>query len=249
MSADRISLQLYTLRSELDADAGSTFRRIAEIGFRQVELYGFVQRAEAYRAGLEETGMTAPSAHARLVGEDLDPIFRAAKELGVGTIYSPFIDESRWTSQADVAGIAADLNDIARRAADEGLRIGHHNHAFEFQNRVGGVSAFEALAADLDPGVELELDTYWAAVGGETDIPALLARLGERVTALHIKDGPVTPVETDQVAVGAGAMDFAPLLAAAPTALRVVELDDHTGDLWEAVAESHAYLIEAEGAA
>ena len=37
--------------------------------------------------------------------------------------------------------------------------------------------ALEVLAGSLDAGVLLEVDTYWAAVGGQ-DVPALLGRLG-----------------------------------------------------------------------
>lgn len=36
------------------------------------------------------------------------------------------------------------------------------------------------------------------------------------------------------------------ILAAAPEALRIVELDTCAGDIFEAVAESHAYLTGLE---
>jgi sugar phosphate isomerase/epimerase len=242
MSADLVSLQLYTVRRELDRDTAGTLEAIAGFGYRQVELYDFVDRLDAYRAGLEANALVAPTAHARLVGRDLDEIFAAAASLGVGTVFDPFIDESRWTSEAGVASVAADLNDIAARASAHGLAIGYHNHAFEFSNRFGGVSAFELLAQQLDAAVRLQVDTYWAAVGGEPDIPALLTRLGGAVTALHIKDGPLTHDDDDQVALGDGSMDFAPIIAAAPDALRVVELDGFRGDVLEAVRASHDYL-------
>lgn len=241
-SASETSLQLYTVREKLDLDPAGTFARVAGIGYRNVELYGFVQRFDAYRAGLADTGMQAPTAHARLVGQDLPQIFAAAVELGAATVFDPFIDDARWRSADEVRSIADDLNAIAEVATTFGLSIGYHNHAFEFENRFDGVSAFEALAADLDPRVQLQLDTYWAAVGGEGDLPGLLARLGDRVTALHIKDGPLTKDDDDQLAVGQGEMDVPAVLAAAPTALRVVELDGYRGDVFDAVEQSLVYL-------
>ena len=78
----------------------------------------------------------------------------------------------------------------AARARGPGLRLGYHNHDFELSSIVGGRPALEVLADALDPAVILEVDTYWAAVGGQ-DVPALLRRLGDRVRYLHVKDGPI----------------------------------------------------------
>jgi sugar phosphate isomerase/epimerase len=101
------------------------------------------------------------------------------------------------------------------------------------------------LAAHLDDAVVLEVDTYWAAVGGQDPV-ALLKRLGHRVTAVHVKDGPATADPIDQVAVGQGRLPIREILAAAPQALRVVELDDTRGDRFHAIADSCAWL-RAEG--
>ena len=103
------------------------------------------------------------------------------------------------------------------------------------------------LADELDPAVLLELDTYWAAVGGQ-DVPALLGRLGDRVGYLHVKDGPVTRDDL-MTAVGAGRMPVAEILAAAPAERwRVVELDRCATDMMTAVGDSLAWLA-AEGLA
>src|SRR5262249_39993399 len=98
----------------------------------------------------------------------------------------------------------------------------------------------------LPPSVHLEVDTYWALVGG-ADVPALLDRLGERVVALHLKDGDGSLHTKHQVPLGAGRLPVREILAAAPTALRVVELDDTEGDLFEAVRIGHDLLTELAG--
>jgi sugar phosphate isomerase/epimerase len=236
-----LSVQLYSVREHLAADLPGTLRRIAGIGFTRVELFNFVDNAEAYVAELAAAGLTAPSAHARLVGQDSARIFAAARSIGVQTVIDPHIEDARWTTREDVVGIAADLNALANEAADHGLKVGYHNHAFELENRIDGVSALEVLAGSLDDAVTLELDTYWAAVGGEDVLP-LLGRLGQRVQFMHIKDGPMTKDDKDQVAVGSGMMPAVEILAAAPHALAVVELDDFTGDVFDAVADSYSYL-------
>jgi sugar phosphate isomerase/epimerase len=106
---------------------------------------------------------------------------------------------------------------------------------------VGGRTGLEALADALDPAVLLEVDTYWAAVGGQ-DVPALLGRLGDRVRYLHVKDGPVTK-DDPMTAVGGGRMPVAEILAACPSAeWHVVELDRCATDVLTAVRDSLGWL-------
>ena len=238
---NEISVQLYSVRVQLASDLPGTLKRISDIGYARVELFNFVDNADSYVAELASFGLSAPTAHARLIGEDTARIFSAARSIGVETVIDPHIDPARWSTREDVAAIAADLNGLAKEAADHGLNIGYHNHAFELENRIDGVSALELLADALDDSVALELDTYWAAVGGE-DVVSLLNRIGSRVQFLHVKDGPLTKDDKAQVAVGKGMMPIQDILAAAPTALRVVELDDFTGDVFDAVADSYTYL-------
>jgi sugar phosphate isomerase/epimerase len=241
-----LSVQLYTVRDAIASDLEGALRRLADIGFRLVEPWGFVERVDEYAELLPSLGLSAPSAHARLVGQELGPIVAAAKRLGISTLIDPHIDDDRWTSRDGVEGVAADLNSLAERLADDGLAVGYHNHAFELENLIDGTPALEVLAGSLTDAVALEVDTYWVEVGGQ-DAPDLLERLGDRVRFLHVKDGPITKVDSDQVAVGSGSMPIAAILRTAPQALPVVELDDHAGDVFTALAESVAFLEKILG--
>ncbi len=187
---------------------------------------------------------TAPTAHGGFLDADRDEVFAAAADLGVQTLIEPYVDPARWEDPADVAAIADGLNQAAVAAAGYGLRVGYHNHHFELQSMFDGRHALEVLADQLDPDVMLEVDTYWAYAGG-ADVPALLARLGDRVVALHVKDGDGTLNTKAQTAVGSGRLPILDILAAAPTALRVVELDDTDGDRMQAIADSRSFLLAA----
>lgn len=242
MSISNLSVQLYTVRDALAADLEGTLRRIADIGFTNVELFGFVELAEQYGELLPATGLVATSAHAQLIGQDVNVIFAAAKKVGVSTLIDPHIDRSLWTTRDDISVSALKLNEIAATGADYGLTIGYHNHWWETESRIDGIPALEVFADLLDQAVVLEVDTYWAEVGG---VPAvtLLERLGNRVKLIHVKDGPVTQDDQDQVAVGSGRMDVPAILSAAPQALRVVELDGFHGDVFDALRSSFTYLV------
>jgi sugar phosphate isomerase/epimerase len=241
---ERLSLQLYTIRAELDRDLEGAVARVAGIGFRQVEPFGLTDLGPRLAGPLAEHGLTAPTTHARMIGSDPSAVFDAAIRLGTSTVIDPYVDPKRWQSSDDVRQIATELNEVAGTAKDHGLTVGYHNHHFELESRIDGRHALELFAEQLDPDVVLEVDAYWAAVGG-ADVPALLERLGDRVVALHIKDGDGTLDNNAQVAVGAGTMPVAAILDAAPDALPVVELDDFAGDMFTAVADSYAYLSEA----
>jgi sugar phosphate isomerase/epimerase len=239
------SLQLYSVRDALAADFAGTMQRVADIGYRRVEPYNFVEYADQLLAAFAATGIAAPSAHAGLLRTDeagQRTIFETAGRLGIGIVIDPMVDPLRWTNAADVAAIADQLNAAAAVAAQFGIAVGYHNHHFELENRIDGRHALEVLADSLDDAVVLEIDTYWAHAGG-ADPVALLGRLGERVVAIHIKDGDGSLDPQNQVAVGSGTLPIREIIAGA-TQLRVgvVELDDTRGDMLGAVADSYTYL-------
>jgi len=241
VSKSNLSVQLYTVRELLTDDTVGTLKRIADLGFTQVEPFAFLSFGDDLRRGLEEAGLSAPTTHQGFIGGDLEPVFEAAKALGIETVIDPYVAPERWQTAESVDEIAAQLNEAAEVAARYGVRVGYHNHAHELESTIDGVTALEYFAGKLAPEVVLEVDTYWVAVGGHDPVE-LLGKLGDRVVALHIKDGPGTTETKDQVAVGQGSLPIEQIIAAAPAALRVIELDDSRGDRFEAVADSFAFL-------
>jgi sugar phosphate isomerase/epimerase len=237
------ALQLYSVREQLSADRRGVLQRIAAAGYGAVEAVNVLADPDGLRAELDAAGLDVCSVHAYPAGEQAADILAAAKTLGTDTVIVPHLPPARFADAAGVAAVATELNEMAARCADAGLRLGYHNHDFELASLVAGRPALEVLAAALDDSVLLELDTYWAAVGGQ-DVPALLGRLGDRVRYLHVKDGPITR-DDPMTAVGAGRMPVAEILAAAPSAeWHIVELDRCATDMLTAVEQSLDWLAE-----
>jgi sugar phosphate isomerase/epimerase len=245
------ALQLYSLREQLGDDRLPILRQVAAFGYGAVETWDVGTDPERMRAGLDQAGLTACSAHGQVLAvtdpqghvaaADAAAIFRGAATVGTDTVIVPWAPPARVADADAVAALARDLNEAAAQAADHGLRLGYHNHDFELSSVIGGVPALVVLADALDPAVILEVDTYWAAVGGQ-DVPALLGRLGDRVRYLHVKDGPVTK-DDPMTAVGSGRMPVAEILAACPSAeWHIVELDRCATDMLTAVGDSLAWL-------
>ena len=175
MSQFPLSVQLYTVREALAADPAATLERIAGMGFATVELFGMVERVDLFEELLPRFGLTPSSAHSTLLGIDLVPVLDAARRLGVTTVIDPNIRAETWTDSDAVVLAANELNAVARVAADLDITVGYHNHWWEF-GELDGTTALEAFADNLDPAVVLEVDTYWAQVGGVSAV-GLLERL------------------------------------------------------------------------
>ncbi|WP_329130004.1 sugar phosphate isomerase/epimerase [Streptomyces sp. NBC_01476] len=245
--ATPLSIQLYTLRDQIAADRDGTLARLAEIGYRQVEAYDPTADPAGFRKTADELGITVSSTHAyALFSKDAGEVFDAVATVGTDLVIIPGgIEHEEFTTLDGLQRTADLLNGFAVKAAEHGMRMGYHNHWWEIEPRFDGRTALEVFAGLLAPEVFLEVDTYWAAVGG-ADVPALLRTLGTKVLALHIKDGPGVKDEP-HTAVGKGTIDVPSILAAAPDAQRIVELDSCATDIFTAVAESHAYLTALEG--
>ncbi|WP_026556750.1 sugar phosphate isomerase/epimerase family protein [Arthrobacter sp. 35W] len=243
------SIQLYTLRNAISEDLPGTIAKVAEIGFTQVEPYNFVATATELGAALKENGLTAPSGHAPLLSADQDEIFAAAKSLGISTVIDPYLPAEHWQNAEDIAATAAKLNAAAKKGAEYGIRVGYHNHAWELESTIEGTTALEYFESLLDPELVLEVDTYWAAVGGQNPVE-LLARLGDRVKFIHIKDGPINTDTKAQLPAGEGSIPVFDVIAAATSLeVGVVEFDDYAGDIFEGIAASLAYLQGADATA
>jgi sugar phosphate isomerase/epimerase len=240
LTSNPLALQLYTVRDQLASGRKAVLGAIRGYGYAAVEPYDVLTDPEALRADLDEAGLAVCAVHAKALGEDAGAFLDGAKTVGADTVIVPWAPPERFADADAIAELARELNESAARAAGLGLRFGYHNHDFELAV-AGGRTGLEALADALDPAVLLEVDTYWAAVGGQ-DVPKLLGRLGDRVRYLHVKDGPVTK-DDPMTAVGGGRMPVAEILAACPSAeWHVVELDRCATDVLTAVRDSLSWL-------
>ncbi|WP_426302076.1 sugar phosphate isomerase/epimerase family protein [Arthrobacter sp. R-11] len=254
-----LSVQLYSVRDAVESDLGGTLERLAGIGLTQVEPYNFAATVDALEEGLKSAGLTAPTGHAPLLSSDQDEIFAAAKRLGIGTVIDPFTLPEEWQTEESVRSIAERVNAAAKKGAQYGLRVGYHNHYWEVASTINGVTALEFFAGLLDPEVVLEVDTYWVAAGGQDPVE-YLKKFGDRVVAIHVKDGPITQFPGDrfdveelgkvtatQLPAGEGELDIRSIIKA-PSALEVgvIEFDAYGGDIFEGIAASFAYLTAGD---
>ncbi len=242
-----ISVQLYSLRDQAAADFEGVLRRLATVGFVGVELAGFHGlTTDEFNRIAADTGLQVSSGH---VGDLSPAALNAALDdlqaVGATTAVLAFLPPESFADAAAVHRSADALNTGYEIARSRGVMFGYHNHFWEFATTIDGRSAWSLLFDRLEPGIVAELDMYWATVGGADPI-AVIADLGERLALLHVKDGPADEPKSPMVAVGSGTLDIPAILASAPTARwHIVELDRCATDMFDAVADSYRYLVEA----
>ena len=239
----RFGVQLHTLREELARDLDDTLAFVAGCGYAGVETAALHGRsAAAFRSVLDANGLAACSAHAMPFGSDAERALDDAQALGAALVVVPFAPPNRFVSASSVAALADELNAACALARSRGLRLGYHNHFWEWRVLEDRRLAFDALVARLDPAVELEIDIYWATTAGR-DPSAEIAKHGARVTRLHLKDGPADKPESPMTALGDGVVDLRSAMRAATHAdWMLVELDQCAGEIREAVRRSAEWL-------
>ena len=217
---DHISVQLYTLRDQLNIDLQASLDELAEIGYTRVEHAGFVGRTPAqFRAALDAAGLRATSGHVGIPQPwNADTWKRALEDaaiVGNKYIVHPFFGVGANGPIRDAAvyrAFAADLNKAGELARRAGLRLGYHNHHLEFVRQDGTErTGYDILTSQTDPRlVHLEVDLYWAWRGAHDPVD-LIHRLKGRIRQVHVKD---LKVDTSNFTnapfedVGVGIIDF-----------------------------------------
>jgi sugar phosphate isomerase/epimerase len=208
------SLQLYTLRRLMATDPAGTLAAVAGIGYRELELAGiYGKTATEFRALLDQNQLTAPSAHYG-IGElrnRLDQVLNDSTTLGHKWIVVASVGGTDRTTEG-MKRVAESLNQAGAKANERGMRVGYHNHQFEFPVLPEGQKSFDILLQNTDPAlVDFQIDLYHIRQGGG-DALDYLKRYPKRFFSVHVKDA--TP-DGKMANVGAGVIDFATIFAQA----------------------------------
>ena len=242
---DKIGVQLYTLRHEMERDVEGTLRRVAGIGFQEVEFAGYFNHSpRQVHELLEELKLSSPSGHMPYESletnwqETLDQANAIGHEYAV-IAWTPV--EARKTLD-DWKRIAEKFNRAGEAARRAGLKFGYHNHDFEF-TPIDNKVPFDLLLAQTDPGlVKIEMDLYWITLAGGDPL-FYFQQFPGRFPLVHVKDQKKgeKPLMVD---VGAGDIDFKTIFARREQAgiQHYFVEHDEPPDPWASVAASYRYL-------
>jgi sugar phosphate isomerase/epimerase len=236
-----VGVQLWSVREELKTDPDGTLRKLAAIGYREVELFETPRSPREFRKRVEDAGLKCVSGHFELRDMKDPAIVAAAQELGLSYMiqvfpalpsiadksvdanFEQFVPLYEKISLSDYKWNAEQLNRCAANLKRQGIRAGYHNHAIDFKN-FGGALGFDTLIQNTDPNlVCFEMDCGHVIHAGYDPI-AYLNKYPDRIELLHLKDlvpgyHVSTTLDTEDkdtnAEIGAGVIDWKKLFATA----------------------------------
>lgn len=235
-----IGLQLYSVRELLPKDFDGTLRKLAAIGYKEVEAAGYFNKTAAeWKHSMDAAGLRCISTHHTLADlkSKLNELLDYAHGIGLEYIICSWagmhrdpkkkgeldLDDWRW--------VADQFNDIGQKVKASGLTFGYHNHTIEFGVE-NGVVFYDELLKRTDPKyVVFEMDCGWVVAGGHNPVE-YLSRSPERFPLFHIKDlVKGADGKWTNVIMGKGTIDYRPIFKAA-TGMKhyFIEQEEFTGD-------------------
>lgn len=210
-------VQLYTVRSLMEVDVGSTLDAVADIGYKEVEFAGYfgLSALEIFSL-LERRGLKAPAAHISMetLRTKMGKVIEDARAIGHRYVVVPSIPDEERQSLDNYRRVADELNEWGARMKDSAIGLAYHNHEFEFEE-IDGEVPYNLLLELCDPElVSMELDLFWIRDAGFDPIPYFEGYPG-RFKLCHVKDMTSDGEMTD---VGSGVIDFATLFGYAELA-------------------------------
>jgi len=190
MKKEKIALQLYSVRGDLEKDFYGTIRAVKEIGYAGVEFAGLYGEDPAkVKAFCEELGIVPLSAHVpfQALMADMDGTIAQYKALGVKYVAIPYLTEDLRPGQPGFQTVIDGMKVIGAKLKEAGIVQQYHNHDFEFV-KLDGEYALDILYKELGPELlQTQLDTCWVNVGGE-DPADYIRKYAGRTPTVHLKD-------------------------------------------------------------
>lgn len=213
---NRIGVQLFSLPKMLDINFEAAITMLAEMGYKEAELFGpypfstastqarwnnmapalglkgsgfFGRSIQQVREVFTKNDMSIPSLHTDIdtLQHEMGKLAEAAKALGSQYVTLPAIPEEYRKSLDDYKKTAGLFNKIGAAAKAEGIRFAYHNHGYGFKETDGKIPV-RVLLDNTDPAlVFLEMDVFWTSAGGADPVSYLNDYSG-RYKLMHLKD-------------------------------------------------------------
>lgn len=279
-----IGLQIYSLRDLLFQDPKLTLQTVAKIGYGHIETFGMDLTSNTFwglsipevKKIMADVDLKTYSGHydmSRFLSrhhttdkENIEKYIETAHELGQTYVIAPVtpMDDLNNLKVEDYQYAAEQLNKAGEIARKAGIKIGYHNHFWEFRNFANGTKGLDIMIAFTEPDlVSFELDIYWIEKSGLSP-QSYFQKYPGRFPMWHIKDmdknyaDPIVGKEYDSLPfdsiqnkvrfaeVGSGNIDYINIAQSARQAgleYAFVEQDDiYMSNKFESVKKSYDYV-------
>lgn len=211
MLLKEVGLQLYSLHEYTEKDFCGTVEKVAQMGYKGVEFagYGGLKPEQVVKL-LKDNGLTAYGSHiGGLPKTDAELDAEIEMNLAVGSKYliCPWQDME---TRDDALRFAEVMNRTADRLRPHGLRLGYHNHDFEFKVDQGEI-LLDTVLQNVAEDVFVEFDVFWVAYAGHDPL-RFIKKYAGRQPLMHLKE--LAADRKANVEIGAGILDFDAIIRA-----------------------------------
>ena len=186
----KVGIQLFGVRGAMAEDFEGTLKAVKEMGYDYVEFAGYYNRtAEEIKALLDKYSLKCVSVHQGLDFYDNDPDEAAEflKTFGVKYSVIPWYKKELLAGSPDWEATRERFIKIANVLKAHGMRLGYHNHDFEFETH-DGKYLHDYIFEEIPDGlIYPELDTCWVHYAG-IDPVAKIKEFSGKVELVHLKD-------------------------------------------------------------
>jgi sugar phosphate isomerase/epimerase len=247
---NNVGVQLYSVRAEMMADPVGTFKRLAQIGYKEIEsarsdkgnYYGL--HPKEIKKVLGDLGMTLRSGHVH-IDEAWQQSIDAAAEAGQEYLICSTMPSEGQTVE-NYTKVADTFSKAGEDCKKSNIIFGYHNHDYEFEKENGQV-LYDVLLQKTDPSlVKMELDLGWVFVTGNDPL-AYFEKYPGRFPLWHLKD--MDKAKKQSTEFGKGQLNIKGMLENAKKSgmkYFFVEQEEYTNNAFESLKQDYDYLMRLD---
>ncbi|MEI7728021.1 MAG: sugar phosphate isomerase/epimerase [Verrucomicrobiota bacterium] len=212
----KISVQLYSVRTDCAKNFDAVLAQLAKMGFEGVEFAGYHSyggKAAELRKKLDELNLKAAGTHigtGSFRGDALQKTIEFHQTIGCKYLIVP--GDKDFTDPEKSKALAETFNKTAEVLKPLGLYCGYHNHTGEFKKN-GDKTYYDLFAERTSKDVVLQQDCGWTAAAGLNPVD-LMKRYQGRMKITHFKPTVVGDDKTKKAILGQDSVDWSAVIAA-----------------------------------
>ena len=200
-----VGIQLYSVRDDMQTDPLGTLKKLAAMGYINVEHANYVDRKfygyspTEFKKSLDDMGLKMPSGHTVMKAEHWDAAkndftdawkmtVEDAATVGQHYVISPWLDDSLRNDMTTFKTYMDVFNKCGELCKKSGMKFGYHNHDFEFSTKLNGVQLYDLILQNTDPALvaqQIDIGNMYHTGGRALDI---MKKHPGRFELMHVKD-------------------------------------------------------------
>ncbi len=186
------AIQLWPLRGMVEKNLRNTLKKIKQIGFAGIETYGFDGSFFGiaplkFKEICTNLHLKIFSTHTAITSQNAALLAEKAALAGLQYLILPSVMGRPHATTDDYKNLSGEMNAIGEVCRQHQIRLGYHNHDFEFK-AINGSIPYDILLQETDAElVDFQMDIYWLVKAGFEPKHYFLNHPG-RFASLHVKD-------------------------------------------------------------